>query len=192
MTLNTLILIILVFFLVVFAVGLSIVIFYLGRHTIKDNPRKAFVFRKTGRHISKPIKGDMVGKPIKRGCVFKYGENTVIVPYSYADIFFNQRRMIFINKKGQVIASPFTGDITLSDSEKDSLIYEVLEGHIGSDAMKAIKGKNNIPNIIIIVIAFILGALLVFGYNYISTTGMQIPTPAQTEEVTPELKIVPE
>ncbi len=193
MSLYTFALILLWAFVVVFIIALIIITFVLGRHSIKDNPTKAYIFRKTGRHISKPIKGEMIGKPVSRGSKFKYGKHIVLVPISYADNYFCQRRMIFINRAGQVIASPFTDDTKLADKENEELIYEVIEGHIGSDAIKALKGKNVVPSLLIIIIAFAMGILALTAFNYIRASYLEQLAPVlPTANTTPVIKPVPE
>lgn len=192
MTVYDLLLIILWILVAILCITVLVLTFFYGRYTVKDNPDKAYIFRKTGRHVSKPFRAKRMGKPSRLGTKYKYGNSFVTVPNTYADVYINQRRMIFVNNIGQIIASPFDTDIELSDKEKEDLLYEMVESHIGSDAMKAIKGKNTMPIIVIIIIAFIIGILAVYGYNYIQDAMVQRQAQSQQQQQPPKIKIVPQ
>lgn len=151
-------------------IAFLLLIFLFGRHTVKDNPTKALIFLKTGKHINSPMVGKLAGKPTKSGSRYTYGKNTIFVPAGYGDNYYKNKRMIFINRLGQLIASPFDGDISLSDDEKNELIYDLVSSKIGSDSIKALQGFGKMNIIIIAVVAFVLGIIAVFGYNYMQTT----------------------
>lgn len=163
MDLRTFIIIILWLWGVCFLVSIFIITYLLGRFSIKDNPQKALVFVKTGRHISNPFKANMKGKPSRKGTRYKYGDNIVLVPTSYGDYYYRNKRLIYINRVGQIVALPFDDDTKLADDEKNELIYELVESHIGADAMRELKGHSAMNVIIIAVVSFILGAIIIFG-----------------------------
>lgn len=166
----------------ILVIGLLAVVFFFGRSTIKDNPNKALVYVKTGRHVGLPMKANLIGKPTKRGCRFNYGnKQMVFVPASYSDNYHKGKRMLFISHIGQLIASPFADDVPLSNDEKNELIYEICESHVGADGMKALKGKLSLNIIMVVVIAFIVGIVAVVGYNYMQ--GTMTPTPPINEEI---------
>lgn len=165
MTIQTLVQIILSILGVIILFGMIGTAFLYGKSTIKDNPHKAYVFVKTGRHISKPIKAEMIDKPTREGCIFKYSRDKIItVPTGYQDLYIANRRMIFVNHIGELIALPFKGDVKLSEDERSSLIYEICASHVGSDAMRFLKGKNTANIIIVAIIAFVIGAIAVYGF----------------------------
>lgn len=183
MNLHTLALIILWSLSIILFLGTCITIFIIGRRSIKDNPNEALIFVKTGLHISKPIKAKKTDTS-KIGSIFSYGKKIVLIPSSYGEHYHKNKRLIFISREGQLVASPFDTNITLLEDEKENLIYELVSGHIGADAMKALKGSKTINVIIIAVVAFAFGIIAVFSYNYIqSYYASNIPTePAISEK----------
>ena len=170
MDIKTFLLITLWSFIGLLFIAILVLTFLYGRLTVKDNAEKALVFLKTGRHIGKPIKGSMVDKPNQVGARFNYLDKSVFVPHKYGDYFYCNKRMIFVNHIGQLIPMPFSDDKSLSNEEKAELIYELCASHIGADSIKALKGKQTMSLLIVGVIAFVVGILVVFGYNYIQDT----------------------
>lgn len=163
-----------------------ILTYFIGKKRVRDNPNKAYIFVKRGNHIGTPFKGEIAGKPSRNGTRYKYNNTTVLVPSTYGEIYHKTRRMIIVNYIGQIIASPFTDDKPLSKLERENLIYEFTESHIGSDAIKALKGNKAFGMFIIIVVAFIIGLIAIVGYNYMKSTMGTAPvnTPAQQEQST--------
>lgn len=190
---HTIITIIVWEFAIVFLAAIIFFAFLYGRSTIKDNPKKAYIFLATGRHISLPIKGDMIGKPTKAGTRYKYANNEIIfVPTNYGEKYIKCRRAIFISRYGQLIASPFDDDVSLSEDEKNDLIYDICESHIGSDVMRFIKGKGAVSIIIVAIIAFVIGAAIVIGFTQFQKVNQQKmqQQPAQTQPVQPNPNII--
>ena len=191
MNLYTLILIFLWAFVGLLIIGIFFLTFLYGRLTVKDNPNKAIIFIKTGRHVGKPIKGYIDGKSTNSGCKYKYNNNYIFVPHQYGDVFYCSKRLLFLNRKGQLIPMPFDDDLSLSEDEKAELIYELCESHIGADSIRALKGKQSFSIILIGVVAFVLGILAVISYTYISDVmaAQQIPSkPPTTQEKPVEVK----
>jgi len=193
MTLHTLLIILLWAFSIVFLFGLILITFLIGRSTIKDNPDKALIYVRNGLHVDKPIKAIRKGKS-NRGVSYKYGKNTVFVPSTYAEVYHHNRRMVFLNKIGQVIALPFSVDVTLNSDEKSDLIYELIESHIGADSIRALKGKSNLSIIMVALIAFAIGAIAVYGILQFQSTMNQkapvTPTPASAAPISGEPVII--
>ena len=191
MNLYTLILIFLWAFIGLLIIGVFVLVFMYGRLTVKDNPNKALIFIKTGKHVSKPIKGYLVGQPSSSGCRYKYDNHDVFVPNKYGDIFYCSKRMLFINRIGQLVPMPFDDDVSMTDNEKAELIYELCASHIGADSIKALKGKQSFNIILVGVIAFVFGILAVVGYSYMSDTLAQQQSPnkpSTTQEKPVEVK----
>jgi len=165
MTLQTMIIILLWFFAIVFLAGLLLIIYLLGRHSIKDNPNQALVFVKTGSSVGKPYKA-LLYETSKKGCCyrFKYNNRFIFVPTEYEEIYYCNKRMVFISKQGQIVASPFTTDVQLKDEASENLIYELCASHVGADGMRALKGKNTTSVILVAVIALIIGIIGTFGF----------------------------
>jgi len=165
--------------------GLCFVIYLIGRASVVNNPNKVAVFIKSGNTLLKPLKGKMV-KRVKNGTAYKYrGGKFTIRPSSYSEIYYNGRITVFLNKIGQVIASPFTESETLADGEKETLIYKILESHIGEGAVNAVSSKKKVPNFILM--AFIAIAIIVvgfIGYKYYETNMTQQPPPAPVATIT--------
>ena len=165
MTLQTLAIIIIWLILLILVIGVILVVFLLGRSSIKDKPDEAAIFVKNGLHIHKPIKGQL-SDTTNKGCSFLYKKDKIVfVPATYKENYFRNRRMIFVNHKGQLIASPIIDDVTLSDTEKEDLIYEMCSSHVGADGMRALKGKSTASILIIASAAFIIGIAAVLGFN---------------------------
>src|SRR3972149_7995663 len=146
-------------------ITLALLGFILGRISVKDNATEARIFIKTGLHINKPVKGK-ISAISHNGISFKYNRKGIIfVPTSYKEHFYCGKRILFLSRKGVLIASPFEDDIALSNDERESLIYELCASHIGADGMRALKGKGSISIIIIALVAFIIGVSSVIGFN---------------------------
>lgn len=179
---NGAVLFIIIFFSVLVVFGILLSLFLFGRSTVKNNPNKAIVLVKNGNE-TKAYKGKLSEKPSNKGSRYTYDNRTVLVPASYGEVYHKNKRLIFINRLGQLIASPLENDIELSPDERDLLIYELVESNIGANIVHAIKGGKTMNVIIIGVIAFIIGILAVIGYNYMSKA-MNKPasTPQQNTE----------
>lgn len=190
MIIYTMILVLLWIFLAVLVVAVLVLTYLLGRWSIKDDFTKAVVFIKTGRSISKPIKAILSGKPTKAGASYAYNHNRIFVPSSYAEHYHRNKRILFLNRVGQLIASPFADDKALSSGEKNELIYELVSSKIGADAMKALKGKSMTSVMIIAVCAFIIGIIAVLGWNYINGS-MALPSPTTQESSIPPPPPIP-
>jgi len=181
MTVQILLGLIIAFFTLAFVGAFAIGIYFLGKHSAKDNPQKGVVFIKTGNHIS-GIKAKLIRKTSK-GSSYLYGKNSaVIVPKKYHDIYFKNMRMIFVKHINQLISSPFDDDEPLIDSEKADLIYDVVSSQIGYDAVKAVKGKSQFNIILVAIIAFIIGVVVVIGFNSFQDTmrQKQVTQPTQS------------
>ncbi len=180
MTLQTLVSIILWFFAIAITAGLLVAIFFIGRSTVKNDIRKAKIMVSIGEES--PVYKGILTDVSKRGCVYSYNQGgkdkKIFVSYKHEVRFNNHKRLLFLNSIGQLIASPFNDDVVLSDDEKNDLIYELVSSHIGADGVRALKGKS-LPNVILIgIIAFILGIIVVFGYNYFNQSiALQQTTP---------------
>lgn len=163
MTLHTLLLIILWSFVAVFSIGIIIIAYFFGRRSIKDDLHNALILVRIGHQI-RGFKGTM--KAIYKSSIrYSYDKNLLtLVPQKYGEVYHRQRRLIFLNKLGQLISSPFDNDERLTDNEREDVIYEALESHMATDAIKAIQGKKTFNFIIIAVVAFIIGAVAVFGF----------------------------
>lgn len=163
MTLQTLVTIILIFFAILFFVAFLIITFFFGRQSVQDKADKGAVFVKTGLHV-KGYKAKRCGQD-KGGDAFIFGKNEYIfVPDTYKKRYFNDRRLIFINNVGELIASPFDDDKPLNDTQKTDLVYEICASHVGADGMRAMKGYTKM-SFLYLIIAFIIGAGMVLGYQ---------------------------
>lgn len=183
MTLQTLTNIIIFSFCALFFIGGYIVTYIFARHSVWNDDKKAVVFVRTGREV-KAYKGKRKDVT-KQGISYIYNKKAVFVPKHYEDDYYRNMRLIFVNYPGQLIASPFNNQ-PLSDTEKESLIYALIESHIGADSIRALKGKSSYNIIVIAIIAFIIGALLTFGALNLQKNSAkslsQTQTPTQTQE----------
>lgn len=153
--------IILALFGLVLSFGIFLLVFLWGRKSVRNNPNKGLVFVKTGLQLLPPFKA-IRDESCNKGSLFLYGnKQKVIVPVTYHETFFRGRRVIFVNRKHQLISSPFDDDVRIDESEKETLIYKLLESKIGSQSIEALQGKSY--NVIVIaIVAFIIGAALAF------------------------------
>lgn len=153
------------------------IIFRIGKFTVKNNPDRALIYIKNGLNIDKVFKGKM-HQETNEGYSYAYNNgNIIIVPKSYKEVYFKNNRMIFASEIGQIIATPFENDITLDEKEKASLIYAICSSHVGSDGIKALRGRPAKLSIIMVaVIAFIVGAVATVGFNKFQEYQAQQPT----------------
>lgn len=172
-------------------IGIFVAVYFLGKQSIKNNPNEAFVFLKTGDSVKKPFKAKL-SITSKGGQLFFYYNKKKIVfsPEQYKEIFYCNKRMIFINGQGQIIASPFENDIELSSNEKNDLIYELVSSHIGADGMRALKGNPSASIIIVAIVALAIGAILSFGVIKFIDVQKQNNTIEQTQQ-TQEIQETP-
>lgn len=196
MSLYVIVLILLWLFVAVGIAGLLLLIFLYGRHTVRDNPKKALIYIKNGNVVGSPFIGTLNGKPTKKGCKFSYGKDKIVlVPAKYHEVYHKNKRMIFLSRVGQLIASPFANDSKLSENEKEELIYELVSSHIGADSIKALQGHSNLNIIFIAIIAFVFGILAVVGYTYMQKQMTVQPNTSITDTTTKpssqEIKITP-
>lgn len=150
----------------------------------KNNPNKCFVFVPL---IDRPYKGKLHSTSAE-GSIYLYNKNrkTVIVPKSYPIIFHWYKRMIYLNNINQLIPEPQGKSI--SNQAKNDLIRELVTSHIGSDAIRAIKGKQNA--FMIIIIAVIVTALIAGTMGYMMhKPATIINKPAITQPVNPSSNI---
>lgn len=189
MTIQTLVYIIIWFIVSLVLISGYVLIYFYGKWKVKNDFNKAMIFVKNGKEICKPLKGKLAGKT-KAGYRYDYKNNTVFVPRDYEEHYYRNHRAIYVNRIGQLIASPFDKDVQLSDNEKNDLIYELTASSIGSDAIKALKGKFSFNVILVAGIAFVIGVAVVFGYQYMqkATTTQQ---PAITQPVKPPVELTP-
>ena len=184
MSLQTLVLIILWALALILFGSVVFVTFLLGRHTVRNNPKRAYIFVKNGSNVESPHLG-ILDEKCKRGVYYGYGKNKVMVPSSYEEVYYRNRRLIFINHIGKLIAIPFDKDESLDKEASENLIYELCASHIGADSIRALKGTKTANVIIIAIIAFVLGAIIVFGFTQYQKATIQpqsiieIPKPTQ-------------
>lgn len=172
MTVQALLIGIIVFLSAVLTVAILIFTYLHGRKSVRDDPNKGLIFIKTGKSIAYPLKAKLseIGKK-GSSYIYKctYGGSVVMLPKSYGEYYYHNKRMIFITHLGQLIASPFDTDIPLTEEESKSLIYELCSSHIGADGIRALKGKQS-AIILIAIIAFAVGVVAMFGFNQFQTT----------------------
>lgn len=156
------------FFAILFVAGILLIVFLFGRSSKEDNPNLASIFINKGLHCEKPVKGILHRKG-KKGESFKYGQgNIVMIPNEYKRRYYNNKRMVFVEHKGQIIASPFDNDVPITESQAEDLIYDICESHVVSDGLRALRGKSAVKLMSVIVIVVIIACVGVFGYNYLS------------------------
>lgn len=177
MTLELLLWIIFWVFVSIFLIVLLVIVYFYGKRSTRNNPDSAWVFIKTGLNLSKPIKAKK-DVTTNKGTMFIYKGGVIAIPTTYKEYYLVGRRVIFVNHKGQLIATPLIDDVELSSSEKEDLIYELVTSKIGEEGIKAVRGTNKTNIIIVAVIAFIVGIIAVVGYMAIqnSVTLPDVPT----------------
>ena len=166
------------------------IILLIGRKSINDNPNKAIILIKTGLHtgIAKGILKDTT----KRGVNYKYNNKVIFVPSSYQELFCANKRILFVSGMGQLIASPFGKDVELADTEKEDLIYELIESHIGADGMRALRGKQSMSIIMVALIAFAIGAIGVYGViQFQNTIAQKQPAPVTQTQTQQPKQVMP-
>lgn len=182
MSMQTLAIIICCLFGVVLFAGVFILTYISGKLSVKNNPNKALVLLDTGSNI-RTFKADIVARGGK-GALYKFGEKITMLPKTYAEKYYKGRRLVFLNTANQLVSTPFGDDIALAKEERENLIYELVESKIGADSIRALKGKSTKGILLIAVIAFIVGCVIMFGFNYMQDLSKaQQPTPPnQTQQ----------
>lgn len=185
MSIQTLAIIICSLFGLALFIAVFILTFIAGKLSVKNNPTKALVLLDTGNN-ARSFKADIVIDG-NRGTLYRWGKRLAVLPKSYREIYYKGRRLIFLNRANQVIATPFDRDIELDSTERSELLYELVSSDIGAEGIRAIQSAKATPKIlIIIVIAFIVGAVAVLGYNYFSENFKATsPKPPVTQQQAP-------
>lgn len=179
---NTIIIFILVLWGFILLAALMLILFLLGKHTVKNNPNKAMILILNGNNVDDIFQGKLHTKT-KKGYSYKYNNGkSILVPKEYKEVYCKNKRLLFLNHMGQLIASPFDRDIELSPDEKDGLITDLLESHIGSDSIRALRGKGALGTVLVAIIAFILGAVIVFGFTQFQKVSQQKQVTTQQQQ----------
>lgn len=190
MNVHTLLTIILVFFGIIFTATAFILTIILSRKSVKNNPKKATILIKNGAETI-GYKGTFSGL-CDKGYRYNYDKDKfVAVPIRYEPIFHRNRRLLFLNNINQVIVNPFGKDVELNPDEKSDLLYALVSGQIGAEAVKAIRGKTTVNIWVIAIIAFVIGAIAILGYNYMSKNVINQPGTTQTSNVTQKINTPP-
>lgn len=170
-------------------VGTSILIYQRGKSSTQENPQKGIIFMLNGRHLEKPQKAKLV-KRTSRASHYTYNDkNSVLVPVKYQEIYYRDRRLIFIANKGRLISNDLSGEKELDNSEKETLIKEVLKADIGGGAIRAIQATHPLAlNIIMVVVALIIGATGTYGFIQIQKQ-MALNSQQQTQSQQSQPKI---
>lgn len=172
-------------------IGFIIIAYFWGQSSIRDNPNKAKILVKAGHRLAASYKGQLTEKN-DVGCTYKYnGNEKVMIPHVYGEDYDNKgKRLIFISGVGQIIASPFDKNVKLNDTEKANLIYSLIESNIGGQIVRAMQGTKTMNVIIWAVVAFVVGIVLMFGFNYWQNSQAKAtvnqPTTSQSNQKLPE------
>ena len=188
MNLQTLLVLLAILFGLIFIFGSYILTYTIARKRVKNDASKATILVKNGLEtIAK--KAQLKGVNNK-GVSYIYEHKVLFVPNSYQHVYHKNRRLLFVTHLGQQIASPFASDTPLSDTEKSDLIYELTAGTIGADGLRAIKGKSSTNVILVAIIAFVIGAIAVYGIlNYQDIIAQQQLPPTQSQQQPANLPI---
>lgn len=191
---HPLILFVIIFFSTIFVIGLFVATWFISKSRVKNKPENAIVLVKSGQEIL-PYKGKQNGKPSNKATRYDYNkDNFVLVPNKYNPDFIKNKRLIFVSRQGQVVASPFDKVQSLTSTEREKLIYEFVESKIGGEAIREIKGKSAVNVIFIAVVAFVVGIACVFLFNFVRDNYGQTEQSVQTEQpkITEEYKPISE
>lgn len=179
MTLQLLLTIISVVIGVLLASAVVIFAYITGKASVKNQPDKALVLLNTGNN-TRTFKADYIVES-NRGYLYRFGKRLVAVPKQYKEVYHKGRRLIFMNRANQIVSSPFDDDSSLSEVEKASLIYELVECDIGSESVRAMRGKQTPKLLLIAAICIAVGAIAVYSIMYFQDK-MNTPAPAPQEQ----------
>lgn len=187
MNMQTLLIIVLVFWGLLLISSIFLFVFLMGKRSVRNNPEKGLVFAKVGLHLEPPIKARLA-QSSKKGRLYFYANKQIMIPSEYKEVYYKGKLVIFVNKIGQLVASPFDDDVKIDEAEKESLIYDLVSSKIGSQSIQALQGKS--ANIIIVaIIAFLIGALAVYGiFKYQDVVNAKSPAAQQKIEDTVGVK----
>lgn len=174
-SIQTLAIILLSAFGVVILAASFVITYIIAKRRTKNNPNNAIVILRNGQE-GEAFKAKL-HKISRLGYRYIYKANGkikhVILPKKYEPFYVRNNLWIFIRDIGDIVSSPFHEKDKLSDAEREELIYEVVETHIASDGMRALKGGKGINTaliIIIIIAAIVLGG---FGIQFIQKQSAQ-------------------
>lgn len=171
--------------------AILVLVFIYGKVTVKDNPYKARIFIKTGNQVTS-VNGT-AKEVTAKGIRFQYRHGgikikNVLVPMKYGQdiikgVLNSGKRLIFVDKVGRLIASPFDKDVELAPEERSNLIYEILESNVGEAVVREIKSKKQSIGLFAVIIALFLGALLGYGgVKVMERYQQQTNQPKQTQQ----------
>lgn len=148
----------------------------------KNNPEKARIYVEG---IDRPYEATLAYSSQNGDCyTYQKNQTFVFVPRAYKVDFHYYKRTIYLDRLGALIAIPQGDGKPLGNSAKEELIKELNQSHIGSEAIKAIKGKSTFGMTIILIIlavALIAGAI---GYAIsMSVNKTKVNQPTQSQQV---------
>ena len=124
----------------------------------KNNPNRARIYVDG---IDRPYEANLAYQSQNGACyTFQKGNTFVFVPASYKIEYHYYKRTIYLDRLGNLVAIPKGEDRPLTSNAKDELIKELVQSHIGAEAVKAIKGPSTFGMTIIFII---IGVLVIGG-----------------------------
>src|SRR3990172_6156293 len=119
----------------------------------KNNPSQARIYVEG---IDRPFlaRREIVSE---KGSMFIYNKRkkSVFVPASYQVRYHYYKRLLWLDRDDRLIALPVGEDKLITSNAKNELIEELVQSHIGAEAISAIKSRSRI-NMTLIIIAIVI------------------------------------
>jgi len=138
--------------------------------TEERNPNNCYVFPYYENTLNKPIKGIKLEKT-SNGIRYKYKNNIIDIPITYPVIWHKKRRTLFINSNRELITKFDNGtkNFNFTADNLDDLQFELGTTNLITQAIKSMKGGNDIVMIIIAIVIFVVGAVIGYGVGKMTT-----------------------
>lgn len=168
-----------------FVIGLLILTYTLGKHSVRDTDEKAIIHIDKDGHVRRPIIGKRV-QTTEKALAYVYQidghPKLILVPNTYTHRRHYLGKLdLYLNKEGQLISSPFDGDTELSSKEKDDLFHSIFRSKMLVEAVKHISGKSVNKSVVLFIIITVIILLVTFaGAGYY--LGQQKNTPKPTAQ----------
>jgi len=149
-----------------------------------DNAKRATILIDTGSQTI-PVPGKLL-QTDGANMTYQYLDKVITIPAEYGLNFVKHRRKIEVTSGNELIFP--AGKPILGQGEYSQIVMELTLGHIGADAIKAVKSaeKSKI-GIMFIIIAFVVG-LAIAGFVLPRITAMtQQPAPAPAIQPAPAI-----
>jgi len=154
-----------------------------------DNINNAIVLVKNGKQY-KSYKGKCI-ETFNKGKNYRYANGNIVMVSSNPDImpeeYIKHRRIIVVGSNGKIVGTTLGSISSLTESENEELIKGITLGHLASDMLKAMQGKEGFSWVIAGILGLVIGGIICYAIiqatNQTSISPSSIPS--QTSPIYP-------